>query len=180
MKMEREHIHGILVFIIGVENKRRTGCSLFAFLYRKKAKTAGGFQKFSLQERQFADVAEQWMRPKLYEGYSTQFSTDRSGTRSNSQMLFVIRIISSDLACAAISISNGPISVPLACRQNRISPQLYFSTEKVQLCRYAAPHNFFVCNGNYAGLRVGKTPADAWGLLSPVLLRRGAPGILDA
>ena len=41
----------IPVFIIGVENKRRTGCSLFAFLYRKKARTAGGFQKFSLQER---------------------------------------------------------------------------------------------------------------------------------
>ncbi len=37
---------------------------------------------------------------------------------------------------------------------------MYFSTEKVQLCCYAAPHNFFVCNGNYAGLRDGKTPKD--------------------
>ena len=34
-----------------------------------------------------------------------QFSTTRSGTRSNSRTLFVTRIISSNLACAAISIS---------------------------------------------------------------------------
>ena len=45
--------------------------------------------------------------------YSTQFSTSKSGTRSNSRTLFVTRIMSSDLACAAISISNGPIGAPL-------------------------------------------------------------------
>ena len=50
------------------------------------------------------------------EDYATQFSTAKSGTRSNSRTLFVTRIISSDLACAAISISNGPIGVPLSCR----------------------------------------------------------------
>ena len=36
--------------------------------------------------------------------YLAQFSTTKSGTRSNSRTLFVTRIISSDLACAAISI----------------------------------------------------------------------------
>ena len=44
--------------------------------------------------------------------YSTQFSTSKSGTRSNSRTLFVTRVMPSDLACAAISISNGPIGVP--------------------------------------------------------------------
>ena len=50
------------------------------------------------------------------QGYSTQFSTTKPGTRSNSRTLFVTRIISSDLACAAIIISSGPIGVPLSCR----------------------------------------------------------------
>lgn len=58
----------------------------------------------------------------MHGGYSTQFSTTKPCTRSNSRTLFVTRIISSDLACAAISISNGPIGVPLFCRQDRISP----------------------------------------------------------
>ena len=59
----------------------------------------------------------QWGRnPQMHGGYSTQFSTTKPCTRSNSRTLFVTRIISSDLACAAISISNGPIGVPLFCR----------------------------------------------------------------
>ena len=41
-------------------------------------------------------------------------------------------------------------------------------------------HNFFVCNGNYVGMRNGEASADAWGLPRPVLLRRGTLGILDA
>ncbi len=55
-------------------------------------------------------------------GEETQFSSCRCSTRSNSFVLFVTRIRFSDIACAAIKVSKGPMGVPAFSSFERTSP----------------------------------------------------------
>ena len=55
-------------------------------------------------------------------GTVSQFSTGRPATRRNSRSLFVTSVASEDSAWAAMSVSRGPMGVPLSSRAARTWP----------------------------------------------------------
>lgn len=102
--------------------RHQTDAHARTFIERWQGVSASELSTAQSFVRELCELLGKRGAPPHARAYSTQFSTCRPGTRSNSRVLLVTRIQPSARACAASHRSLLPMGWPCFCKVARIWP----------------------------------------------------------